>query len=161
MGDEINPSHYKKYPFEVIELTKDMTFPFGNIIKYLLRAPFKGKLEQDLGKAAWYAAFIQMQSDYQTPDALRLAYADAEELGYATAVIPYKLTPVVRVQVEAVMVEAVEDERIRDEMIEAFRQFYRMTTDSPEYGASHTVKHFRLFIESVIRILRKVGTDEH
>lgn len=50
-----NPSHYK-HPsgIEVIEITRYESFLRGNIIKYILRAPYKGTELQDLKKAAQY-----------------------------------------------------------------------------------------------------------
>ncbi len=54
--DNVNhPIHYKQYEgFEVIDITKQMDFLTGNAIKYILRAPFKGRQEEDLEKAIWY-----------------------------------------------------------------------------------------------------------
>lgn len=50
-----NPSHYK-HPsgIEVIDLTRYESFLRGNIIKYVLRAPYKGSELEDLKKAAQY-----------------------------------------------------------------------------------------------------------
>lgn len=50
-----NPSHYK-HPsgIEVIDITRYESFLRGNIIKYVLRAPYKGSELQDLKKAAQY-----------------------------------------------------------------------------------------------------------
>jgi len=53
--DPVNhPSHYRAYPVEVIEITERMNFCLGNVIKYVLRADYKGEPIQDLEKAAWY-----------------------------------------------------------------------------------------------------------
>lgn len=58
-----HPNHYNQYgDLEVIDIiaeaTKNMQgdkgYVFGNILKYLLRAPFKGKFEEDVAKANWY-----------------------------------------------------------------------------------------------------------
>lgn len=49
-----HPKHYNQYRFEVIDLVEDMTFNSGNGVKYLTRAPFKGKELEDLKKALWY-----------------------------------------------------------------------------------------------------------
>ena len=49
-----HPAHYGRYSVEVIEITRKMTFDQGNLIKYLLRSPFKGNYRVDLEKAAWY-----------------------------------------------------------------------------------------------------------
>ena len=61
--DDINhPEHYTQYSFEAIDIIDEVApkYPIevameiGNAIKYLLRAPFKGRLIQDLNKANWY-----------------------------------------------------------------------------------------------------------
>lgn len=52
----VKPKHYNIHPsgIETIELTEHMNFCLGNVIKYVMRAPYKGKQIQDLEKAAWY-----------------------------------------------------------------------------------------------------------
>lgn len=61
--DMINhPKHYNAYNFEVIDVINQvmphydskLSYLIGNVIKYILRAPFKGNLKQDLQKAQWY-----------------------------------------------------------------------------------------------------------
>lgn len=61
--DDVNhPAHYTQYTFEAIDVIDEVApkYPIevaveiGNAIKYLLRAPFKGRLIQDLNKANWY-----------------------------------------------------------------------------------------------------------
>lgn len=56
MTDAVNhPSHYADhYSHEVIELVRMLRFDEGNIIKYLLRSPWKADEVEDLKKAAWY-----------------------------------------------------------------------------------------------------------
>jgi Protein of unknwon function (DUF3310) len=49
-----NPGHYTQYGVEVIDLTENLDFLTGNIVKYVVRAPFKGEQLQDLLKAQWY-----------------------------------------------------------------------------------------------------------
>lgn len=53
-----NPQHYK-HPsgVEAIDITRHESFLRGNIIKYVLRAPYKGTELQDLEKAAVYLAW--------------------------------------------------------------------------------------------------------
>lgn len=54
--DVVNhPRHYK-HPsgIEAIDITRHESFLRGNIIKYVLRAPYKGTELQDLEKAAVY-----------------------------------------------------------------------------------------------------------
>lgn len=50
------PEHYSTHPsgIEPIEITKYETFLRGNIIKYVMRAPYKGNELQDLKKARQY-----------------------------------------------------------------------------------------------------------
>lgn len=49
------PDHYTMgmEVFDFIE-SWDMDFASGNVIKYVTRAPYKGKPLQDLRKARWY-----------------------------------------------------------------------------------------------------------
>lgn len=57
MNDVVNhPQHYTIHPsgIETIEITEHMNFCLGNVIKYLMRAPYKGEQIEDLEKAAWY-----------------------------------------------------------------------------------------------------------
>jgi hypothetical protein len=57
MSDAVDhPQHYTSHPsgVEVIEITEHMNFCLGNAIKYILRAPYKGKEVEDLKKAVWY-----------------------------------------------------------------------------------------------------------
>lgn len=51
-----HPYHYQSGGMEVIEVIEafKLGFPLGNVIKYILRAPFKGNGLQDLQKAKWY-----------------------------------------------------------------------------------------------------------
>lgn len=50
-----HPSHYTQYEkLEVIDLTEQMNFNRGNVIKYVARAAFKGSELEDLKKAEWY-----------------------------------------------------------------------------------------------------------
>lgn len=56
MTDAINPKHYKSHPsgIEPIEFCRHLTFNLGNVIKYVIRAPYKGTQLEDLKKARWY-----------------------------------------------------------------------------------------------------------
>lgn len=57
-----HPAHYNQYSQEVIDTIEEVTvnmpvtvaYHVGNAVKYLFRAPFKGKLKQDIEKAVWY-----------------------------------------------------------------------------------------------------------
>lgn len=56
MNDPVkNPAHYD-HPsgIQVIEITRYESFLRGNILKYILRAPYKGTELQDLLKAQEY-----------------------------------------------------------------------------------------------------------
>lgn len=54
--DSINhPSHYTQYKgFEVIDITEQLDFTLGNVVKYTLRAGAKENELEDLKKARWY-----------------------------------------------------------------------------------------------------------
>lgn len=51
-----NPDHYNRNPWgiETYEITKHFSFTLGNVLKYILRADYKGNKLQDLKKARWY-----------------------------------------------------------------------------------------------------------
>lgn len=56
-NDPVNhPAHYTSHPsgIEAIEITQHESFLIGNVLKYVLRAPYKGTELQDLQKAQWY-----------------------------------------------------------------------------------------------------------
>ena len=64
-GDDVvdHPAHYNEYEgFEVINVIEQVTpkydervgYHIGNALKYIMRAPFKGKTVEDLEKAQWY-----------------------------------------------------------------------------------------------------------
>ena len=56
MTDMVNsPPHYQlPGGTEVIDITENLNFCMGNVIKYVLRADSKGKPLEDLNKARWY-----------------------------------------------------------------------------------------------------------
>ena len=51
-----HPAHYNSTKFEVIDIIEEfkLGFHLGNVIKYVLRAPLKGNIVEDLKKARWY-----------------------------------------------------------------------------------------------------------
>lgn len=51
-----HPNHYNVGKIEVIDAIEDwgLNFNLGNAVKYIARAPHKGKQEEDLKKALWY-----------------------------------------------------------------------------------------------------------
>lgn len=55
--DNVNhPQHYQYEGVEVIQLTEQLSFLRGNVVKYVCRAGRKGNTSEleDLHKAAWY-----------------------------------------------------------------------------------------------------------
>ena len=56
--DPVNhPPHYQTFKdkgIEVIDITEELNFNLGNVIKYVLRADHKGNPGEDLAKALWY-----------------------------------------------------------------------------------------------------------
>lgn len=54
--DPINPSHYNQGKMEVIDAIEGLGLGFheGNTLKYMARAPFKGKEIEDFEKGLWY-----------------------------------------------------------------------------------------------------------
>ena len=51
-----HPDYYQKGKIEVADLTDDMNFNLGNVVKYVARAGKKPNTDylDDLGKAEWY-----------------------------------------------------------------------------------------------------------
>ena len=51
-----SPKHYNTGNIEVIDAIEDwgMNFSEGNAIKYIARAKYKGRFEEDIKKAIWY-----------------------------------------------------------------------------------------------------------
>lgn len=57
-----HPKHYTQGGTEVIDVIEYLTskyppsirYSLGNVIKYVCRAPYKGKEEEDLNKGHWY-----------------------------------------------------------------------------------------------------------
>lgn len=85
MSDNVNhPSHYTRWPVEVIDLTERETFLIGNVLKYALRAGGKpgSAYEEDMAKACWYARRhvdnIAARDSWQSGlDSLQVHFADA------------------------------------------------------------------------------------
>ena len=56
MEEQVNhPSHYNQgiEPIDIIECWR-LNFSLGNVIKYVLRSPYKSREIEDLEKARWY-----------------------------------------------------------------------------------------------------------
>ena len=76
MTDNVShPSHYTRWPVEVIDLTERECFLYGNVLKYALRAGAKSgsSYEEDMAKATWYAVRLTVRIAKVTSldDALR------------------------------------------------------------------------------------------
>lgn len=55
--DDVNqPDHYTMGNIEVFDFIEawELSFAEGNVIKYTVRAPYKGSKVKDLKKARWY-----------------------------------------------------------------------------------------------------------
>jgi len=55
--DSVNsPTHYKAGGIETIDFieAKKLGYNLGNVVKYVSRAEYKGRLIEDLRKAEWY-----------------------------------------------------------------------------------------------------------
>lgn len=76
MNNDIHhPSHYTAYRPEVIEITRHLPFCLGNVVKYVLRAPYKDKAK-DIEKALQYLDWSDDQPIVMQPkDAQSLLFA--------------------------------------------------------------------------------------
>lgn len=64
--DDVNqPYHYTAGKIEVYDFIKawGLNFAEGNVIKYTVRAPFKGNTLKDLKKARWYLDQLIKQAE--------------------------------------------------------------------------------------------------
>lgn len=67
--DKINhPSHYKGFKVEAWDCVRTFDFFTGNVVKYLMRAPFKGFPAEDFEKAASYIAYLNTSPDCRSCD---------------------------------------------------------------------------------------------
>lgn len=57
MGEEQRRAHYHIYPVQPVEISRYLGFCLGNVVKYILRAPFKGTPTDDCQKALQYLAW--------------------------------------------------------------------------------------------------------
>lgn len=51
-----NPSHYTRGGIELTDIIEayDLGWHLGNVLKYVLRCPYKGRTLEDLKKSRWY-----------------------------------------------------------------------------------------------------------
>lgn len=88
MTEAVNhPAHYNQFRHEVIELAELLNFNNGCVVKYLCRAPFKGRFDEDLRKATWYLRREQERGvdEIWSEEALQLQIdfcADLAKAGY-------------------------------------------------------------------------------
>ncbi len=59
------PAHYNIYPVQPVEISKYLGFCLGNVVKYILRSPFKGTPQDDCQKALEYLAW-EMESPHES-----------------------------------------------------------------------------------------------
>ena len=72
MSDNNNNQHYKECLIEPFYLMADLLtvdefigFLKGNLIKYAMRAPFKGESEKDLEKYKYYSSLLRMVTSFE------------------------------------------------------------------------------------------------
>lgn len=65
MADNERPAYYNVYPVQPVEISKYLGFCLGNVVKYILRAPFKGSPVDDCQKALQYLEW-EMDSPHDT-----------------------------------------------------------------------------------------------
>ena len=70
-----SPDYYKKMPVEPIKIIRGVLTPeqlvgfyWGNAIKYLIRAPYKGQYETDMDKMTTYIKWLKDLSEQETPN---------------------------------------------------------------------------------------------
>lgn len=63
--DVSRPAHYTMGKIEVFDFIKawDLSFAEGNVVKYVVRAPYKGSHLKDLKKARWYLDQLIAQAE--------------------------------------------------------------------------------------------------
>lgn len=84
MTEMVNhPAHYNFGKHEVIDLVKHFNFVPGNAIKYILRAPHKGKTAEDFAKALWYVRHWRDNGNYELlePEVLEEVQNIAQDFG--------------------------------------------------------------------------------
>lgn len=64
----VSPDHYERWKIEPITFIMENELPFavGNVIKYVMRAPYKNGVE-DLEKAKRYIDFLINQAEGRSP----------------------------------------------------------------------------------------------
>jgi hypothetical protein len=89
MSNVDHPEHYTKacVTLEPIDVCRELSFDYGNAFKYICRAPYKGKMKEDLEKALWYLNDARVHSPYgsDTCGALTLFVDRSENLIFKKA----------------------------------------------------------------------------
>lgn len=76
MSDPVSPDHYQlPNGAQVIDVTENLNFNRGNVVKYVARAGLKGDLLEDLLKARWY---LQREIERLTLEKHTPRHGDAE-----------------------------------------------------------------------------------
>ena len=67
--DPTSPSHYARFPVQPLDFIQQNRFDFltGNIIKYVVRAPYKGQRLLDLRKARVYLDKLIAAAEAEAP----------------------------------------------------------------------------------------------
>ena len=65
MTESKRPAHYNIYPVQPVEISKYLGFCLCNVVKYILRSPFKGTPQEDCQKALEYLRW-EMESPHES-----------------------------------------------------------------------------------------------
>ena len=93
-GEQVDhPAHYNAGEIEAIDVIEDwgLGFHMGNVLKYVARAPHKGRELEDLQKAAWYVKRLVVATDRCLTSATRSRY-DGLRLSPAEAAAGLRLS---------------------------------------------------------------------
>lgn len=83
-----HPGHYTALPVEPIELARVCDFCTGNVLKYILRAPFKGTALEDMKKALWYLRYLQAHPEmYRMLEPYGIDETTAGDIGEKIAIV--------------------------------------------------------------------------
>lgn len=129
------PSHYNMYPVQPVEISKYLGFCLGNVVKYILRAPFKGTPDDDCQKALQYLAWEMDSPHESTP---------VHNLGKAQDAI-FKLREYLMAEVEA--------SKMQDSHALYTQHFLTQLENYLDSGASDQLKNMQATIKRLQTIL--------
>lgn len=66
-SDPTSPAHYDFDGVQVIDITRHLSFPLGNVVKYVTRAGRKGDALEDLLKARKYLDWAIEDAENERP----------------------------------------------------------------------------------------------